>query len=198
MPSQCVDGHRKPPKYLNAGKKKAAKVGLRRSVTSLQQTPHQHENISNIKSYESVQFHFRAIASLCSKEITEQPAVNERYIKDYRSDPFEEVFDDVIDSNFFYTERSSFRLGREASEGNIVKENDNFTTFVSDAEFATWSERSSSVSEDSEVGTPYQALEDSFGANLAKLQSYAREEPCSGFAISSGWSSTFFPHETEQ
>lgn len=134
----------------------------------------------------------------CSKEITEQQAVSERYIKDYRSDPFEEVFDDVIDSNFFYTERSSFRLGREASEGNIVKENDNFTTFVSDAEFATWSERSSSVSEDSEVGTPYQALEDSFGANLAKLQSYAREEPCSGFAISSGWSSTFFPHETEQ
>ncbi|KGO40585.1 hypothetical protein PEX1_022620 [Penicillium expansum] len=184
MPSQCVDGHRKPPKYLNAGKKKAAKVGLRRSVTSLQQTPHQHENISNIKSYD--------------KEITEQQAVSERYIKDYRSDPFEEVFDDVIDSNFFYTERSSFRLGREASEGNIVKENDNFTTFVSDAEFATWSERSSSVSEDSEVGTPYQALEDSFGANLAKLQSYAREEPCSGFAISSGWSSTFFPHETEQ
>lgn len=134
----------------------------------------------------------------CSNEIIEQEANNDGHIKYYRSDPFEDVFDEVIDSNFVYSERSSFKFGNQPSEGSIVKGNDNFVTFFSDAAFATWSERSSSVSEDSELGTSYQAPEDDLGASLVELQRHARDEPYSGFAISSGWSSTFFPHEVEE
>lgn len=134
----------------------------------------------------------------CRNEIIEQEANDKGHIKYHRSDSFEEVFDEVIDSNFFYTERSSFKFGNEPSEGTILKGNDNFVTFFSDAEFATWSERSSSVSEDSELGTSYQAPEDGLGASLVELQRHARDEPYSGFAISSGWSSTFFPHEVEE
>lgn len=134
----------------------------------------------------------------CSNEIIEQEAKGEGHTKYYRSDSFEEVFDEVIDSNSFYTERSSFKFGNQPSEGTIVKGNDNFVTFFSDAAFATWSERSSSISEDSEVGTSYEAPEDGLGASLVELQRHARDEPYSGFAISSGWSSTFFPHEVEE
>lgn len=134
----------------------------------------------------------------CSNGIIEEEANDERHIKYYRSDSFEEVFDEVIDSNSFYTERSSFNFGNQPSEGAIVKGNDNFVTFFSDAAFATWSERSSSVSEDSELGTSYQAPEDGLGASLAESRRHARDEPYSGFAISSGWSSTFFPHEVEE
>ncbi|KGO75003.1 hypothetical protein PITC_032410 [Penicillium italicum] len=184
VPSQCVDGHRKPPKYLNAGTKKAAKTSSHRGVTSLRKNQHQQENILNTASYDN--------------EITEQQAIGERHMKDYRSDPFEEIFDDVIDPNFSYTERSTFRLGRQASNTSFAKGNDNFTTFFSDAEFATWSERSSSVSEESEVDTSYRDLDDGFGADMAQPQSYATKNPFSGFAISSGWSSTFFRHETEE
>lgn len=202
MPSQCVDGYRKPPKYLNEGTKKVAKVGLYRHGTSPQQTQHQQENILNTTSYESVPFHFRLLHAYVkigySNEITEQEANDDGHIQHHRSDSFDEVFDEVIDSNFFYTTRSSFEFGNQAFEGSIVKGNDNFMTFISDAEYATWSERSSSVSEDSEVGTSYQSPEDSFGTSLAKLHMYARDEPCSGFAISSGWSSTFFPHGMEE
>ncbi|KAJ6118159.1 hypothetical protein N7471_014036 [Penicillium samsonianum] len=184
MPSQCVDGYRKPPKYLNEGTKKVAKVGLYSCGTSPQQTQHQQENILNTTSYDN--------------EITEQEANDDGHIQHHRSDSFDEVFDEVIDLNFFYTTRSSFEFGNQAFEGSIVKGNDNFMTFISDAEYATWSERSSSVSEDSEVGTSYQPPEDGFGTSLAKLHMYARDEPCSGFAISSGWSSTFFPHGMEE
>lgn len=184
MPSQCVDGIRKPPKYLNESTKKSRKTGLYHGVTSPQQTQCQHEDIPNTTSY--------------GNEIIEQEANDKGHIKYHRSDSFEEVFDEVIDSNFFYTERSSFKFGNEPSEGTILKGNDNFVTFFSDAEFATWSERSSSVSEDSELGTSYQAPEDGLGASLVELQRHARDEPYSGFAISSGWSSTFFPHEVEE
>ncbi|KAJ5426312.1 hypothetical protein N7465_001382 [Penicillium sp. CMV-2018d] len=193
MPSQCVDGIRKPPKYLNEhtkpkylneSTKKSRKAGLYRGVTSPHQTQFQQENISNTTSY--------------GNEIIEQEAKGDGHTKHYRSDPFEEVFDEVIDSNFFYTERSSFKFRNQPSEGTIVKGNDNFVTFFSDAAFATWSERSSSISEDSEVGTSYEAPEDGLGASLVELQRHARDEPYSGFAISSGWSSTFFPHQIEE
>ncbi|CDM31536.1 hypothetical protein DTO013E5_2179 [Penicillium roqueforti] len=183
MPSQCVDGHRKPPKYLNGGTKKASKASSCRGVTSLQQTQHQKENILNTTSYDN--------------EITRQQASDERHIPDNRSDPFEEVFDEVIDSTFF-DEQSSFKFGNQACGGTIFKGNDNFMPFFSDAAYSTSSERSSSVSEDSEVGTPCLALDDSFGTSLAKIHMYAKEEPYSGFAISSGWSSTFFPHGIEE
>lgn len=132
-----------------------------------------------------------------SNEITRQQASDERHIPDNRSDPFEEVFDEVIDSTFF-DEQSSFKFGNQACGGTIFKGNDNFMPFFSDAAYSTSSERSSSVSEDSEVGTPCLALDDSFGTSLAKIHMYAKEEPYSGFAISSGWSSTFFPHGIEE
>lgn len=134
----------------------------------------------------------------CSNEIIGQGATEEGHIKYCRSGSFEDVFDEVIDSNYFYTERSTFKFGNQPSEGTIVKGNDNFVTFFSDAEFATWSERSSSVSEDSEVGSSYHAPEDGLGVSLVELQRYARDEPYSAFSISSGWSSTFFPHEIEE
>ncbi|CAI7597636.1 unnamed protein product [Penicillium viridicatum] len=196
MPSQCVDGIRKPPKYLNENTKpkylnestkksrKAGKAGLHRDITSPQQTQFQKEDIPN--------------ATSSRNEIIEQEAKREGHTKHYRSDSIEEVFDEVIDSNFFYTERSSFKFGNQPSEGTIVKGNDNFVTFFSDTAFATWSERSSSISEDSEVGTSYEAPEDGLGASLVELHRHARDEPYSGFAISSGWSSTFFPHEVEK
>ncbi|KAJ5396245.1 uncharacterized protein N7487_010548 [Penicillium crustosum] len=184
MPSQCVDGIRKPPKYLNENTKKSRKASLCHGVTSPQQTQFQQQGIPNTTRY--------------SNGIIEEEANDERHIKYYRSDSFEEVFDEVIDSNSFYTERSSFNFGNQPSEGAIVKGNDNFVTFFSDAAFATWSERSSSVSEDSELGTSYQAPEDGLGASLAESRRHARDEPYSGFAISSGWSSTFFPHEVEE
>ncbi|CAG8138609.1 unnamed protein product [Penicillium nalgiovense] len=183
MPSQCVDGYRKPPKYLNECKKKAAKASVYRGVTSPQKVRHQQDEILNTTSYD---------------KITEQPANDEEHIHNHRRDPFEEVFDAVIDPNFFYTERPNFKFGNQASRGTIVKGNDNFMTFISDAEYATWSERSSSVSEDSEIGTSYQGLEDGFGARLAKLNMYTRDKLYSGFSISSGWSSTFFPHGMEE
>ncbi|KAF4771498.1 hypothetical protein N7455_007741 [Penicillium solitum] len=184
MPSQCVDGIRKPPKYLNENTKKSRKAGLYRDVASPQQTQSQRDGIHDTTYH--------------GNEIIEQEANNDGHIKYYRSDSFEEVFDEVIDSNFFYTERSSSKFGNQPSEGGIVKGNDNFVTFFSDAAFATWSERSSSVSEDSELGTSYQAPEDDLEASLVELQRHARDEPYSGFAISSGWSSTFFPHEVEE
>ncbi|CAG8895279.1 unnamed protein product [Penicillium egyptiacum] len=184
MPSECVDGHRKPPKYLYECTKRAAKASVYRGVASPQQARHQQDEISNTTGYD--------------KETTEQSANDEGHIQDRRSDPFEAVFDEVIDPNFFYTERPNFKFKNQASRATMVKRNDNFMTFFSDAEYATWSERSSSVSEDSEIGTSYQALEDGFGANLAKLHMYARDAPYSGFSISSGWSSTFFPHGIEE
>ncbi|KAJ6183691.1 hypothetical protein N7519_004992 [Penicillium mononematosum] len=187
MPSQCVDGYRKPPKYLNQCTKKAAKDGVYRGVTSVtspQKARHQQDEILNATSYDN--------------KITEQPANDEEHIHSHRRDPFEEVFDAVIDPNFFYTERPSFKFGNQGSRGTIVKGNDNFMTFISDAEYATWSERSSSVSEESEIWTSYQGVEDGFGAKLAKLNMYARDERYSGFSISSGWSSTFFPHGMEE
>ncbi|KAJ5480059.1 hypothetical protein N7530_005568 [Penicillium desertorum] len=184
MPSQCVDGHRKPPKYLNECAKKVAKAGVYRGVTSPQKAGHQRDEILNTTSYEN--------------RIAEQPANDDEHIHNPRSDPFEEVFDAVIDPSFFYTERPSFKFGNQTSRGTIVKGNDNFMNFISDAEYATLSERSSSVSEESEIGTSYQGLEDGFGAKLAKLRMYARDERYSGFSISSGWSSTFFPHGMEE
>lgn len=138
------------------------------------------------------------VNTVYSNKITEQSANDEEHIHNPRSDPFEEVFDSVIDPNFFYTERPSFKFGNQTPRGTIVKGNDNFMTFISDAEYATWSERPSSVSEEREIGTSYQGLEDGFGAKLAKLHMYARDERYSGFSISSGWSSTFFPHGMEE
>ncbi|KAJ5265279.1 hypothetical protein N7524_006297 [Penicillium chrysogenum] len=184
MPSQCVDGHRKPPKYLNECAKKAAKADVYRDVSFPQKAGHHQDEILNTTSYDN--------------KITEQSANDEENIHNPRSDPFEEVFDAVIDPNFFYTERPSFKFGNQTSRGTIVKGNDNFMTFISDSEYATWSERPSSVSEESEIGTSYQGLEDGLGAKLAKLQMYARDERYSGFSISSGWSSTFFPHGMEE
>ncbi|EKV18881.1 hypothetical protein PDIG_06540 [Penicillium digitatum PHI26] len=184
MSSQCVDGHRKPPKYLNEGTKKAIKAGLHRGVTSPKQAQHEQETFPNTTSYDN--------------KTTRKQTIDERCTKGVRSDPSEEFFDDFVDSSSFDTERSSVRLGRKDSKRSFAKKNDNFMTFFSDAEFATWSERSSGVSDDSEEGTSYQALEDNFGVRLVKTQSYARAEPCSGFAVRSGWSSTFYPHEIEE
>ncbi|KAJ5433876.1 hypothetical protein N7491_004471 [Penicillium cf. griseofulvum] len=70
---------------------------------------------------------------------------------------FDEVFDELIDSNFFYTEGSSFKFGNQAAGRTIVKGNNDSIPFFSNAGYSTWSERSSSVSEDSEVETSYQA-----------------------------------------
>lgn len=139
-----------------------------------------------------------SINTECSNKIIEQGTSDKGHIKYYRSDSVEEVFDEVIDPNFFYTERSSFKFRNQPTELTIAKGNDSFLTFFSDAEFATWSERSSSVSEDSEEGRSHQAPDDGLGGSLGELQRHARDEPYSGFAISSGWSSTFFPHEVEE
>ncbi|KAJ5826573.1 hypothetical protein N7447_003336 [Penicillium robsamsonii] len=184
VPSQCVDGHRKPPKYLNENTKKRGKAALDRGFTSMQQSQYQQEIILETTRYDS--------------ESAQQEYNDEEQIRDYRRDPFEEFFDELIDSNFFYTQRPSFKFGNQGSGGTIVKGNGDFTPFFSNAEYSTWSERSSSVSEDSEAEASYQALDDGVRASLAKLHKNTREELYSGFAISSGWSSTFFPHGMEE
>ncbi|KAJ5493627.1 hypothetical protein N7463_009714 [Penicillium fimorum] len=184
MPSQCVDGHRKPPKYLNENSKKKRKVALHRGFTSIQQSQYQQDTILDTTTY--------------NNERTQQEDGDEGQIRDHRRDPFEEVFDELIDSKKFYTERSSFKFGNQGSGGIIVKGNEDFIPFFSNADYSTWSERSSSVSEDSEAGASYQVLDDNIGVSLAKLHKNSKDEPYSGFAISSGWSSTFFPHGMEE
>ncbi|OQE41125.1 hypothetical protein PENCOP_c005G03636 [Penicillium coprophilum] len=171
MPSQCVDGHRKPPKYLNENTKKTRKGGLYRGFTSLQHSKSQQKMILDTMSYD--------------KEGIPQEHSDKGPIRD-RRDPFEKFFDELIDSNFFYTERPSFKFGNQDS-GNAVEENEDFTPFFSNAKYSTWSERSSSVSEDSEEGNTYQSM-DEIGAGLGNLHRYAKDEQYSGFAISSGWS----------
>ncbi|KAJ5188146.1 hypothetical protein N7472_007160 [Penicillium cf. griseofulvum] len=188
MPSQCVDGHRKPPKYLNENTKRTGRAGLHHDDTSQRQIQCGQEDIFNITKYKN--------------EITQQEDSDEgqsrQQSRQHRQDPFDEVFDELIDSNFFYTEGSSFKFGNQAAGRTIVKGNNDSIPFFSNAGYSTWSERSSSVSEDSEVETSYQAPGDDVGDSLAKLQRYARDESYSGFAISSGWSSTFFPHGIEE
>jgi hypothetical protein len=64
MPSQCVDGHRKPPKYLNDERtKKAAKAKCYDDLTCLgeAETLNQQENTSNPTSNELVWFPFRGV-----------------------------------------------------------------------------------------------------------------------------------------
>ncbi|KAJ5780268.1 hypothetical protein N7457_005428 [Penicillium paradoxum] len=117
---------------------------------------------------------------------------------DYGTDPFEELFDQMIDSNFFHTERLSFKCTDQDPGDLIVAENDSCVSPFPNAEHSTWTDISSSSSGDSEVGTPYQAQENSLENSLAHLNEYTRDELYFGFSISSGWSSTFFPHGDER
>ncbi|KAJ5970510.1 uncharacterized protein N7479_000428 [Penicillium vulpinum] len=165
-PGQCVDGNRKPPKYLEEERrKKKAATDSYRGVTSLQRQD-QQENIPNTISHDS--------------KVTEQEPFYEGQMRDHRRDSLEEVFDELIDPNFFY------------------KGNENFIPLFSHAGCSPSSVTSSSESEDSELGTSYNVPQSDFEASLVKQHNYATDEPYAGFAISSGWSSTFFPDGIEE
>jgi hypothetical protein len=188
MPSECVDGARKPPKYLDDGTSKVTKFEFHRDVISLQRSGNHKKDIQNFTVHGSAispsRLLHRYINIKYSNKIIEPQASNERQIQDHKEDPFEKVFNEVIDSNFFYTEISSYDFGDQASERIVLKGNDSFIPF-SNTEHSAWTEIASNEFEDSEIGTPF------------KPHEHARDETCSGFAISSGWSSTFFPHGIE-
>lgn len=154
-----------------------------------------------------------------SNAATGREASLEEQIQDRRRETSEEVFDEIIDPTFLYTESSSFTYAKHAFVGTTVEDNGNHDPFLRNTQYSPWADASSTESEHSETEKPVQTPENIPGDSLAEPQeceilesqifsmgSYdeyvikelACEESSYGFAISSGWSSTFFPSEIEE
>jgi hypothetical protein len=101
--------------------------------------------------------------------------LKKRRIQDHQKDPFDAFFDELIDSNCVY----------QGNEDSIP--------FFQNTNQSTLPEVPCSESEDSENSMSYCVPGSSFGDSLIKIDYHGRTKSFSGFAISSGWSSTFFP-----
>ena len=154
-----------------------------------------------------------------SNAVTEREASLEEQVQDRRRGTSEEAFDEIIDPTFLYTESSSFTYENHAFVGTIVEDNGNSDYFFRNTQYSPWADVSSTESEHSETEKPVQTPENMPGDSLAEPQEFemlgsqtlnmdsydeyvVKElesgESSYGFAISSGWSSTFFPSEIEE
>ncbi|KAJ5807877.1 hypothetical protein N7474_009146 [Penicillium riverlandense] len=203
MESNCVDWDRKPPKYLCEVPNKAAKADLY-CVLSVQQPQHHEENILDTTHH--------------GNKVTESEASLEGQIQDRGRDASEEVFDEIIDPTF-YTECPNFTFEDHAFVGSILEGKDNFAPFFRNAQYSPWAGVSSSESKHTGIETPHQSPENIPGDSSAEphtfeilgpqtltmdsydeyaFKSYESDGSSYGFAISSGWSSTFFPCGIEE
>ncbi|KAJ5211575.1 Polyketide synthase enoylreductase [Penicillium cinerascens] len=143
----------------------------------------------------------------------------EEQIEDRRREVSEKIFDEIIDPTFLCTESASITLENHASMGTTVEENGHFDPFFRNTQYSSWAGVSSTESEHSETDKGHQTLENIPGDSLAEQQEFEvfgsqalntdsydehvvkefkSDESSCGFAISSGWSSTFFPSEIEE
>jgi hypothetical protein len=154
-----------------------------------------------------------------SNAVTEREASREEQIQDRRRETSKEVFDGIIDPTFLYTENSSFTYENHAFVGSIVEDDGNSDPFFRNTQYSPWADVSSTESEHSVTEKPIQTPENIPGDSLAEPQEFdmvgfqalnmgsyddyvVKELECNessyGFAISSGWSSTFFPSQIEE
>jgi hypothetical protein len=151
-----------------------------------------------------------------SNTVTESEASLEGQIQDRGRDTSQEVFDEIIDPTF-YTECSNHTFDNHASVGSILEVKDNFAPFFRNSQYSPWADISSSESEHTGRETP--SSENIPGDSLADphtfeilgpqtftmdsydeyvIKTFESDGSSCGFAISSGWSSTFFPCGIEE
>lgn len=151
--------------------------------------------------------------------VSERDSGLEEQIQYRRRETSEEVFDEIIDPTFLYTESPRFTYESHPSVGSIVEDSDDSDLFFRNAQYSPWADVSSTESEHSEMEKLHQSPENIPRDSLEEppefemlgfqtlngdiydeyaLKKLESDETSYGFAISSGWSSTFFPFEFEE
>ncbi|KAJ5352100.1 hypothetical protein N7452_001074 [Penicillium brevicompactum] len=168
MPSECADGHRKPPKYLSDTSTKRARTRRRRGVSSEQQP--------------------------CQSNQSHELAFAERERQTMSSQSIEETFEAFIDSSLYNTAKPITEVGGRNFMSPAAKGNEWLNQSCQSGGDWQFAETSPSDSDNSEESTAYQCLGERVRVNPAEKQAFPEDNLHLGFTISSGWSGTFFPN----
>ncbi|CAG8055331.1 unnamed protein product [Penicillium salamii] len=184
MPSECVDGIRKPPKYLCEPSIKRKRIRRRIShVTPIKDIQH--------STYSSVDTTNHAIS------LSGKTSSHTENIQTHKRDCLADIFDQTIDPAYFDTTGVS-NIREQNLTGTSVDEKGSFTSFCQSSQYWMLSEELSSESENGEVGASYQPLEGILEVESPKYQSSPEHNIYFGFTIGSGWSGTFFPDGVDE
>ncbi|CAG8014657.1 unnamed protein product [Penicillium salamii] len=179
MPSECVDGTRKPPKYLCEPSIKRKRIRKRNSqVTPIVNVGH--------STYSGVDTTNHA-AFLSGKNVS-----HAENFQPHKTDSLADIFDQTIDPAYFDTTWIS-NFTEQNSTGSFAEEKGHFASFCRGSQHWTFSEELSSESENGGAGTSDQPLEGILECKSPEHLSSPAHNIYFGFTIGSGWSGTFFP-----